>query len=461
MSDHSLKAALSSTMRSVQADLDRLLAERGRLGTWQELGAPAEMEPTLGEAIAKADREIAALLARWGQLGGQVELRPPANMSQSATPPVVTRRRSATPLMMAPGRSTSRGYVGTSSNTIRSDVDEDWRSGFAEVMGQMGPGQDLAGELDIVSEAAVSCDRWSRWPKYVQRHLVGLLACRLRALQDEQGVPEYELQDGFSALTRFSKRVKPGFVFGLSRGHRPQHGSSWDDDAERHWDQLTALIPAKKADSPDQADAIADLSELVAEVAQAPSGDAAEALRKQAVRRIGEALEVGVDSRDPRLVAVALSMDTELEGRGFKRLRRALDDARYPEDDGDSPPLDVEADWGWWVHTRGRSGVIIGGDPKEAAIDRLRQAFAFAALSHVPLGDGATALQAVRAQVETGATEIIILLGDDTGDRADRELLPIARDRKVPWVYVDHGHSIGRVKSAIERFLEREGEATL
>jgi len=105
--------------------------------------------------------------------------------------------------------------------------------------------------------------------------------------------------------------------------------------------------------------------------------------------------------------------------------------------------------------------VVIGGDPKPQAIERLEQAFGFASLTHLPLEEGTTALKTVQAQVETGATQIIILLGDDTGDRADRELLPVARDRKVPWVYVDHGHSIGRVKSAIERFLEREGEATL
>lgn len=461
MSDPNLKAALSSTLRNVQTELGRLLEERGRLATWQQLGAPPDAEPVLGDAIAKVDRDIGHLLAKWGQMGGSVELRLPGHFSSGTTPPVVTRRRSATPVMMAPGRSSSRGFEGTSSHALRSDIDPNWRDAFAEVMGQMGPGQDLAGELDIVIEAAVSCDRWSRWPKYVQRHLVGLLACRLRALQDEQGVPEYELQDGFSALTRFSKRVKPGFVFGLSRGHRPQHGKSWDDDAERHWDQLMALIPPRTGDTPDQGEALSELESVIGELDGESDADKQKAATKRAVSLVGEALEAGIDSRDPRLVSLALPLAGQLKGRSFQRLRRALHDATAPEVDADGEVPDVDAAWGWWVHTRGRRGVLVGSDVEPADLERLKSAFGFKELSRVGLTDPDTAMTALRNQVEAGAVDLILLLGPDTGALADRSVLPSARDRKISWAHVDRGRGVRRVQSAIERFLEREGEATL
>lgn len=461
LTDNKLQAALSSTRRTVQADLDRLLAERGQLATWQQIGAPPDAEPALGEALAKVDAAIGHLLARWGQMGGGVDLRPPAHFGRGASPPVVTRRRSATPLMMAPGRASSRGYEGTSAKAIQNNVDTDWRTSFAEVMGQMGPGQDLAGELDIVIEASVSCDRWSRWPKYVQRHLVGLLACRLRGLQDEQGVPEYELQDGFSALTRFSKRVKPGFVFGLSRGHRPQHGASWDDDSERHWDQLTALIPAGGRDTDDQTAALDGLRDLVGERAKLPAGDKRDLAGEETVRQVGRVLEAGIDSRDPRLVTLAASVRDHLDGRAFKRLRRALADAAEAEVDPAGSTPTIDGNWGWGVHTRGQRVVIVGDALTDADAERLKGAFGFSEVERLSSTDGPGPMTDLAKRVRTGATDLVLLFGVGLGASADHAVLPIARDRKIGWALVDHGRSVARVRSAIERFLEREGEATL
>jgi len=454
--------ALGAATASAQAQLDRLLVERGQLRALLELTTSAEHRPAFETALTRLDGDIAALLSRWRQAGGHIALTGTVSApNRSATPtasgadrgprslsPVVTRhRRSSTP--PAPER---RGRTEVRLPP-RESVDDDWRDTFGQLMSRLGPGHDLAGEIDIVVEAAVACDRWVGFPKHVQRHLVGLLACRLRSLQDEQGVPEYELQDGFSALTRFSKRVKPGFVFGLSRSHRPQHGDTWDADAVRHWDQLAALIPSDH-DLNDEQDALLEkLAFLANELDDAPSDDARETVRTQALRVLGEALEAGVDARNPSLVALALPLQPIPDNRAMMRLRHAVRDAIAPIEDSDEG-LDIEPDWGWWVHTRGKRALIVGGTPRDAVRDTIERAFGFSAVRW-------TDLDTARRLLAASDVDMLLVMDRWLDDVVEADLLPIARARSIPFVHVDHGSSVALVKSAIERFTEREGEATL
>lgn len=336
-----------------------------------------------------------------------------------------------------------------------------WRPAFARQLAHLGPGVDLNAERDRVVAAGKGCDAWKGWPRHVQKHLVGHVACRLRALQDEHGVSDVELQDAFSALTRFSKREQPGFVFGLSRNHTPQHGPSWDDDAERHWDQLTGLLPDGPEETPNQEKCLEKLGFLIPEIEAAPNDEVRGLVTDQAVRAVAAALDAGVDSRDRRLVRLASGLASQLEGRLFRRLRRAIRDAESPDEDEDDVVAAIPEDWGWWKWTRGKRGVIVGGSPREHARKRLEAAFGFEALEWVGAENAKRGLQSLRNRVASGNVHTLLMLGRFIGHDADDILLPAAREAGTAWVHVDHGYGVNRVRSAIERFLEPEGEPSL
>lgn len=476
-------------LQGQQARLETLLDERSRLRAWTAADAPADLRALAERSLARLDRDLSDLLTRWHRAGGGLRLVAPS-MPTPSTPHgdegAPGRHRTLTPA--PPPRQESRPDSATptgpprthSPRASRDSVealaerarrgelnesptpDPDWRGEFGRMMRHLPPAADLDAERRKVMAAATACDRWTGWPRHVQRHLVGWLACRLRALQDEHDVPEEMLQDGFSALTRFSKRAQPGFVFGLSRSHLPQHGESWDDDAERHWDQLAALLPDDQDPPPNAEKALEHLDFLMSELADPPSAEIGEVVLAQAVRATSEVLEAGVDSRDPRLVRLATPLHDDLEGRHFRRLRRAIRDARAPEaDPDDAPTPDLPEDWAWWHWTRGRKAVMVGGVPREHARERLERAFAFEELTWVSTEHARRGLQNLAERVRGGSADMLIMLGRFIGHDADRILLPAARDAGTAWVHVDHGYGVNRVRYAIERFLEPEGQPSL
>lgn len=466
MTPMSASGALGAAASDAQSELNRLLSERSKLRALVELGGPSAQNDARS-ALATIDAQIGGLLERWQRAGGRVNLDTlPAN--HSATPrrrtvsgavPVTRHRRAySSTIGSGVGPTPSTAGPTTTRSGFRPDlrevhaVDPQWRDTFSQFLGRLGPGQDLAGEIDIVTAAAVACEDWSRWPRHVQRHLVGLLACRLRGLQDEQGVPEPELQEGFSALTRFSKRAKPGFVFGLSRSHRPQHGPSWDHDAVKHWDHLAALTAPGVSLSEDQQALLDRLVFLTSELGSAPEA-AYEMLRKQALRVLSETLEAGVDARLPDLVAAASALHPIPNTRAFLRLRRALRDAASAEHDSGAG-LPIEPDWRWGQHTRQRRGLILGERPADESLDILEQAFGMSGLSWQADEDA-------KRHLVAGDVGVVFVFGRHLSDTQVNELLPLAHARKIPTIHVDHGTSVARVRSAIERYTEPEGEATL
>ena len=201
MHEPTTSTALGAATASVQADLDHLLVERGQLQALLDLTDGPDHRPAIEHALTRLDGQIAKLLSRWRQAGGHIALTGPAQ-SRSQTPmgDLLSSRGSAggSPVVTRHRRTAASGPTVTTVERRRpeprslaaEEVEAGWRDSFGSLMSRLGPGHDLAGEIDIVVEAAVACDRWSGWPKHIQRHLVGLLACRLRSLQDEQGVPE-------------------------------------------------------------------------------------------------------------------------------------------------------------------------------------------------------------------------------------------------------------------------------
>ena len=148
---------------------------------------------------------------------------------------------------------------------------------------------------------------------------------------------------------------------------------------------------------------------------------------------------------EPRLRALS-------DGIG-EATRRALADAAVPAEDRDHD-YDIPADWAWSNHTRSKRAVLVGGEPREATRAHLERAFGFSAVRW-------TDADVARRLILAGDADILVVFGQRVPDRVEQAVLPVARSRNVAFVHVDHGSSAALVKSAIERFTEREGEATL
>jgi len=97
-----------------------------------------------------------------------------------------------------------------------------------EIILRLGPPRDELSHDELLGEAAIldteltRISRWGQFPRGIQRALLGLVACRMRRLQDDtpsqvRVVLELQLRRGFARLTQFSSEYQPGWVTGLSR----------------------------------------------------------------------------------------------------------------------------------------------------------------------------------------------------------------------------------------------------
>ncbi|HNH49227.1 MAG TPA: hypothetical protein PKY30_19430, partial [Myxococcota bacterium] len=220
-----------------------------------------------------------------------------------------------------------------SGGHFREAPGSNWPAELAVVLAQMPLGAEDEVELDRCYRAIRDCDRWRVFPKDLQRALIGLMASRLRRLQDERGVNTLRIEESFSRLSAFSKREQPGYVIGLSRHHRPMRGS-WDEDSESYWDRLAACLPEETTPEvrPNLEKVLGELESLSAELSGAPGPEIAEAVASQLRRTLREALKGGLSSRDPRLVRVLAPHQELLDSPDFRSLRRAIRNAAEEEE---------------------------------------------------------------------------------------------------------------------------------
>ncbi len=327
----------------------------------------------------------------------------------------------------------------------------DWRLELGAVLSAFDhPADDDDAEIARITRAIAEADRWRPFPKEVQRDLVGLCATRLRRLQDERernGIDEL-----FSHLSAWSKREHPGFVNGLSRGHRPTR-ASWSEDAEAYITRLS--VPSVEAPRPNVEKILRDIAGVMPDL-DVPDAGIREAVQSQFRRLLRQALDAGASPRDPRLVKVCAARMVDLEGHEFRALRHhAREDAEAEADEAeDARPAAIPEDWKWWGRTRGKRAIMVGGDPREPNRLRLMEAFAFGELEWLPAEGRRNSLQAARDRVRAGKVDVVIILGSFVGHDADEVILPACREHSVDWVHIDRGYGIVRTKRAIERFLE-------
>ncbi len=335
-----------------------------------------------------------------------------------------------------------------------------------EIILRLGPPRDNLSHDELLAEAAVldteltRISRWGQFPRAIQRSLLGLVACRMRRLQDDtpsavRVVLELQLRRGFARLTQFSSEYQPGWVTGLSRQHKPE-SDSWLSDAQYWWNTLQrelgslAIEQQKASLNPE-----VSLNDLRG-VLDAPDPDAERV--KKATNR---ALRSGVAPEDPRLVRL-LEPHLKLIGgdKNLKRVRRAIRVSAPLEGDMGSmdellePPPEA---WAFFDRTHGKRAALVGGEPREKRREAIEEALGFAELEWVN-GYEVRTVQSLAERIKGRAVEFVILLGRFINHKVTDIVLPACNASEIDWVMVRQGYGINQIKQAIERYLGDRGE---
>ena len=479
-------AAMGAELEAVQkriARLHRRLAESPSVDDERKLDA-------LREARDEKLTRWAMLALEWRFAGGGIELRPgeapldapsvpPPSVSAAPPPappldPHEGAARTAEPPLVepeAPDDSEDDDMVDLSiiDSLVLGSANwshETFDPGFSiealhEIILRLGPPRDNLSHDELLAEAAVldteltRISRWGQFPRAIQRSLLGLVACRMRRLQDDtpsavRVVLELQLRRGFARLTQFSSEYQPGWVTGLSRQHKPE-SDSWLSDAQYWWNTLQrelgslAIEQQKATLNPEVS--LNDLRGILD--AREPDADRV----KKATNR---ALRSGVAPEDPRLVRLLEPHLKLISGdKNLKRVRRAIRVRAPLEGDLGSmdellePPREA---WPFYARTRDKQAVLVGGETREQRRAAIQEALGFAELEWVN-GYEVRTVQSLAERIENGAVGFVILLGRFINHKVTDLLLPACNASDTDWVMVRQGYGINQIKQAIERYL--------
>lgn len=328
-------------------------------------------------------------------------------------------------------------------------VDATWNVFVSNLLRDIGTSTSSAAELDAIVHAIEGWERWRTLPSDVQRAMAAWLAARLHVIQDRGFSEDARVSHGFSLLSAFMKRARPGFVHGLARGHRPLRGT-WDEDADVLVAGLEELLPPEPEPTADQKRRIAAIAALAEDVKGGEDG-VREAAATQLRRDVTALLQSGLGHRTPALVDAIRGTLEALDGAELRPLRRWIRALTHRERefaaDVERPP----EDWQHWDFVRGKRVMLVGGTPREIIRSRLEQTFAMGTLAWFAGEPRRGASPEVSKRLRDGAFDLVIILRAAGGQDVEDEVLPLCEDHEVPCITVDHGWSAGRIQQAIER----------
>lgn len=448
-----------------------ILKELARLDDLQR----SELKPPLSDMVAearadKATELVQAILA-WRLAGGEILLKagpveaslthPPAPV-QRAEPvrAVVVERQPAAgppPTDGAKDRLAKHMAEGGSMHTPTLPSDE-WPDTLARLLREGAHCHDFNDEFASIRLVLEARGDWPTLPRKCQSLLIEWLTARLRDLQTQNPGRDWRVEQAFSVLTNYSRTQQPGFCYGLARDHRPRE-SDWREDAEALLWRLRDMLPEPELALPNPESTLTRLQDLHAEVAGAPES-ARLAVQSQLLRELTEALDGGLSARDPRLVKLFAPMHEDLQSPQFRTLRRAIRDANSgaQADDEDASGGQLPEDWAWWSHTRGKRAVVLGGSPREKSRVRLEAAFQLANLDWQPAEYKRNVLQNLRHRIKSGGLDLVVVLRRFVGHDTDDVVVATCKEVGVPWVHVEHGYGVNRVRASIERFLPADAK---
>lgn len=306
--------------------------------------------------------------------------------------------------------------------------------------------QDVAAEVQHLDDSCGRLREWVSLSSEQKRALIGTVTARARRVQDESDTTQIDrrsLDSCFGRLTAFSKAHQPGFVYGLSRTHRPQHGS-WLGDAEHWWTVLLEMLP----EVPDVD--VPDLDRVLARLRNALESASAD---DEIAAAFVAALDSSAPAEDGQLVDLAAPYFEILQRKSrLKPLRLAARRAREEAlaeaeaDDGTLP-----TDWPHFERTRGTRALIVGGERREGTRQRIEQVFGFASVDWVaPPARGEVTIV---DRIGRGDVEHVLLLERFLGQDITVRLLPACERAQVLASRVGGGFGVSGVRAALEQRL--------
>ena len=335
----------------------------------------------------------------------------------------------------------------------------------------------LEAEMAWLDEQGNALPRWRGSPAPLQHAILSWLTARARWCQELLGPGDDADQVArlFPKLSAFSKRERPGFVYGLRRDHRAQ-GESWLHDCAGWRRDVTDNLVAGAAE--------AELIDRNPERALAQLEDVldAEPSNRAVAVATAEALELGLRPDDPRLMRAIMDHREALAGDPrFKRLRRALrafagedpdattDEATLVADTslfGEVPSLSSERAAELDALAAGLKILMVGGEPREVHRQRLESATGVAALEWAPAtrGGGTGKLQSTAESIRQGSWDGVVLLPRFCGHDVDAMLVPACKASRTPWLHLRGGYGVGPMREAVRHLAghrESGDEASL
>jgi len=128
-------------------------------------------------------------------------------------------------------------------------------------------------------------------------------------------------------------------------------------------------------------------------------------------------------------------------------------------DDGERiEPEALPADWPWRPYLAGKRAVIVGGDERPVARDRLLAYFGLHSLEWVRVQSGRTReLQALAQRVKGGTVDLVFALARFSGHNLDNIVQDPCKSENVPFVVLQSGYGLEGVRLAVERFIAVDG----
>lgn len=412
--------------------------------------APAEQAPAVPEApVPRAE--------------------PPAS-DEPLTPPSTPRVASAqTPPAPAPASAPASPVV-TVTASIRGALEASLKQpAWREVCGPSHDATDAVCHIkalvgapppDLAAPGAITTERgmlrkatedternvWRRLPDPVHHAYLSMLVARARAVQEQHPAGDPQLLLVFGRLTTWLTSLNVNHINGLRREHGPGLGSRWVHDAREWHRRFLALcaswLPA--AQHPPQlspGDAKRRLEALVQQELD-PAIFRFEVL---------DLLDAGMEADTAVCRLLAGCLDDLSGHKDLAPLRKAvrqqieLDGAREL-----ATPVSLGPSWSGWTATEGRSGVIVGGSPREDVRAKLEAVFGFTTLDWIAI-KGARRVQALEQSVRSGGVDVVFALIDFV-PHAVTERLRTGREPLV--LHVPHGYGASALRAAIERAVQ-------
>lgn len=325
------------------------------------------------------------------------------------------------------------------------------------------------GELGTLTSATrdEQLELWAKLPDEVQRCLAGYVTARLRHLQDE--VPsavagaapvKQRFSNIVAPLRDYLDRVRPGFVHGLKLDHEPK-SSSWKADAQNYRAELAELARHYYGDAEGGADAAEEFNveRALYEIEAMLDGDDWE--RTELVSHVEVSIEHGLDASDTRLLRLLRPYRALFVASDNDRLYSLLGEEPSSEDVSDEEEEAgsvLPENWPWGPYLSRARTVMVGGDPRPEARDRIIDTFDLDVFDWVPTTNnkGVRQVQALCRRIERGTVDVVFLLTKFISHKLSNAVTDAAKGTDVHLVYLNDGYGVHHIQKAVEAGIPEE-----